>query len=548
MSSSSSNGDGGYGDSGDEEGNKAVIVGAAVALTLTILRAAMDMVQVAGISDANSGKDKKKEKDESKDVEKKGNNTNSYGSVEAGGGGDGGATSSSGGAGEENEPLLLGDSSALPSNNNNNNNDRCRTRFFAACWSLLTCLFVALTLWSTVFSAASNDDVAVVDVGGQREQHHVPAYYNAVPWLLTITSAAFLLNLWLHLRDPPRDRYGAFHRLLQLSAALILWTDWCYACLFAGKNGRYARDRAVVVAIVVAATTAAVVLSFLDGSMLTDRRKLHLRQRRESMVASHPEVFAQMLRPYFWPDGAINKVRAVTTWACVVSSKGCGLVAPLFLGWATTALAHADYRMTVYHSCAYCLVSFAGTTLKECQSLVYLKVAQAAFVQLSQVAFGHLHSLSLDWHLRKKLGEVLRSMDRGIAACDTLMKYLFLWLVPAFAECLTVVIIFAAYFDYLPLAMTVFYFVFAYVFLTIIVTLWRKKFRKALVKSDNEYHDIFTVNVFNCSVKGSLISFSNLLTYIHYLFLQKIRTRWSISKRSSTLPRRNSSGGGSPTP
>ena len=76
-------------------------------------------------------------------------------------------------------------------------------------------------------------------------------------------------------------------------------------------------------------------------------------------------------------------------------------------------------------------------------------------------------------------------MDRGISACDTLMKYLFLWLLPAMAECLVVTIIFATYFNYLPLAIAVFYFVFAYVVWTILITLWRKKFRTALVKHDN---------------------------------------------------------------
>lgn len=141
---------------------------------------------------------------------------------------------------------------------------------------------------------------------------------------------------------------------------------------------------------------------------------------------------------------------------------------------------------------------------------MYLKVAQAAFVQLSEAAFGHLHSLSLDWHLRKKLGEVLRSMDRGIAACDTLMRYLFLWLVPALAECIVVVIIFATYFDYLPMAVTVFYFVFVYIVWTILVTLWRKKFRKALVQSDNEYHDIFT---------DSMVNFETVSTYCYAYYL-----------------------------
>ena len=115
---------------------------------------------------------------------------------------------------------------------------------------------------------------------------------------------------------------------------------------------------------------------------------------------------------------------------------------------------------------------------KEGQSLVYLRVAQAAFVQLSKQTFNHLHELSLDWHLRKKLGDVLRSMDRGITACDTLMKYGFLYLIPALTECFVVCFIFAFHFNYWPLAVTIFYFVFLYILVTILMTLWRKKFRK----------------------------------------------------------------------
>ena len=30
--------------------------------------------------------------------------------------------------------------------------------------------------------------------------------------------------------------------------------------------------------------------------------------------------------------------------------------------------------------------------------------------------------LSLDWHLRKKMGEVLRVMDRGITSADSVMS------------------------------------------------------------------------------------------------------------------------------
>jgi ABC-type transport system involved in Fe-S cluster assembly fused permease/ATPase subunit len=170
---------------------------------------------------------------------------------------------------------------------------------------------------------------------------------------------------------------------------------------------------------------------------------------------------------------------------------------PIYLGRATTALAQLDYTATIQNTVIYVTLNFAGSFFKECQSLVYLKVAQAAFVQLSEVSFRHLHSLSLDWHLKKKLGEVMRSLDRGILACDTLMKYLFLWLVPAIAECILVCVIFATYFDYFPLAVSVFYFVFCYMILTIVITLWRKKFRKQVAKSDNDWHDRATDSLVN---------------------------------------------------
>jgi len=49
---------------------------------------------------------------------------------------------------------------------------------------------------------------------------------------------------------------------------------------------------------------------------------------------------------------------------------------------------------------------FCFQVTKELQSLVYLKVKQTAFVQVAVMTFAHVHTLSLDWHLRKKMGQV----------------------------------------------------------------------------------------------------------------------------------------------
>ena len=54
---------------------------------------------------------------------------------------------------------------------------------------------------------------------------------------------------------------------------------------------------------------------------------------------------------------------------------------------------------------------------------------------------------------------------------------------------IAVCVIFALYFDYLPLGITMFVFVFVYIVYTIGITTWRKKFRKNITKTDNDWHD-----------------------------------------------------------
>ncbi|GAX17583.1 ATP-binding cassette, subfamily B (MDR/TAP), member 6 [Fistulifera solaris] len=311
-----------------------------------------------------------------------------------------------------------------------------------------------------------------------------------------------LTNIIFQWRDPEKQRYGHTSRFFHIASAWILWSAFSFEYITVKYN-----DSAKSFSwITVGAATLQLVLTLVDaccvqGPPRQNRPSQSDESDKKSALSS--QQFMTLLRPYFWPDATadstalMNRSRAVLTWVCVAGSKVCNLVSPLFLGWASTALAHADYQRAIYFSCGYAAISWTGNALKEAQSLVYLKVAQAAYVQLAVASFGHLHSLSLDWHLRKKMGLVLRSMSRGISACDTLMKYLFLWLLPALAECISVCLIFATYFSFLPLAVTVFYFVFVYTVWTILVTLWRKKFRKQLVQSDNEMENRFVDSMMN---------------------------------------------------
>lgn len=323
------------------------------------------------------------------------------------------------------------------------------------------------------------------------------AVYDAVP--LGCATVAVFIGTIMNLRDFHRKRFGSLQRGLYSMSALLLLVGCIILIALPSPDGVTAAPTRVDIGTISCLVIYAV-LAIIEGRVC---RYPEVKSSKEGKKAKlNKRALLTILRPYFWPDAtatsaAINRARAITTWLCVGSAKACSLYAPILLGKASTALSRLDYERAIRYVVLYTLANLGSSTFKEGQSLIYLKVGQAAFVQISELSFNHLHSLSLDWHLRKKLGEVLRSMDRGIAACDTLMRYLFLWLVPALAECILVTIIFATYFDFFPLAVAVFFFIFAYVTWTVMLTLWRRKYRKKTAKFDNNWHDICTDSLIN---------------------------------------------------
>lgn len=138
-----------------------------------------------------------------------------------------------------------------------------------------------------------------------------------------------------------------------------------------------------------------------------------------------------------------------------------------------------------------------SAALKQGQNAVYLRVKQEAFAQIARMTFTHLHSLSLQWHLKKQMGNVLRSMDRGIASADTVVSYLFLYLLPSIVESAVVFTIFYMHFNQPMLSAVIFVHLVIYAVITIQITIWRKKYRKATNKHDNEFHDKATDSLIN---------------------------------------------------
>ena len=200
-----------------------------------------------------------------------------------------------------------------------------------------------------------------------------------------------IFGIILNIRDKKRARFVVSSRFLYLSSAATL--------LIAG--------------LIAQATFAILAILPYLALAIIESRVFDYPKTSPSLVKKatlSTEAIFTLLKPYCWPDAttnsaAINRILVILTWVCVISAKVCSLIAPIYLGKASTALSQFQYTEAVYLSIYFALLSFFSKLFKEGQSLFYLKVAQAAFVQLSEAAFHHIHTLSLDWHLRKKLGD-----------------------------------------------------------------------------------------------------------------------------------------------
>jgi ABC transporter transmembrane region len=448
------------------DASKTMVILTWIASTLQLLRLAIDLVWVASITSSSAAaskpttsvKEAAKPSTTQSDEEQGLGESNGAKSVETSpllGKGSGGT--------EDKRNYQSAPTSTFASISGPDSLGRATTHHFSTRWFAIASIWAILAIALTITIVIQEQAVRDLSATTSFATHYT---HTAITFMI-------LIELLLWIRDPECQRtQGQFLRIMTILAWSITMIISCrtmsIVAFFKNHDSEDMSQHAPVspFAIIVFAASMTSMLVAIRGGMRAEQTQeadpLGNSDQPETKLKASANVsgfltdshtMRTLLKPYFWPDGTTdtafwNRIRAILTWCCVVGAKISNLTSPLFLGGATTALSHHEYKSCAQHVVIYCILNWISTTCKEGQSVIYLKVAQAAFVQLSTTAFHHILNLSLDFHLRKKLGEVLRSMDRGISACDTLMKYLFLWLFPAIGECIVVCIIFAAYFQY----------------------------------------------------------------------------------------------------
>ncbi|XP_033111123.1 ATP-binding cassette sub-family B member 6, mitochondrial-like [Anneissia japonica] len=123
--------------------------------------------------------------------------------------------------------------------------------------------------------------------------------------------------------------------------------------------------------------------------------------------------------------------------------------------------------------------------LSNVRSFLWIKVQQYTTKSIMVHLFGHLHSLSLHWHLNRKTGEVLRIMDRGTTSINSILSYILFNIAPTIADILIAIVFFITSFN-AWFGLIVFIAMAAYVVATIAITEWRTKYRREMNLKDNE--------------------------------------------------------------
>jgi ATP-binding cassette subfamily B protein len=194
--------------------------------------------------------------------------------------------------------------------------------------------------------------------------------------------------------------------------------------------------------------------------------------------------------PYLWPRGEPGlRARVVLSLLCLLIAKLATVYVPILYKRAVDALtpdpAGAALVVPLALIVAYGLVRVASAAFSELRDALFEKVSQRAIRRVALETFGHLHRLSLRFHLDRRTGGVTRAIERGTSGIGFLLSFMLFNILPTLLEiglvCAVLWGLYAPSFALVTLVTLV-----AYVAFTIGVTEWRTRFVRELNDIDTE--------------------------------------------------------------
>lgn len=222
-------------------------------------------------------------------------------------------------------------------------------------------------------------------------------------------------------------------------------------------------------------------------------------QPAHEKARSHLSYIPVML-PFFWPTGhAVLRIRVVCALVCLGLAKVVTVLTPFAYRAAVDELASPSPHIPFTPIGLYFVGRFASTSLADIRDIFFAPVSQHALHASAMRTFKHLHSLSVDFHVRRRTGGLLRIIDRGTRGLSSVIYFALFSLLPTILEIIFVAALVSWLYSW-EIAATIFATLVIYIFYTVVVTEWRTKFRRSMNEKENETNDRSVDSLINFEV------------------------------------------------
>ena len=216
------------------------------------------------------------------------------------------------------------------------------------------------------------------------------------------------------------------------------------------------------------------------------------------------------LLPYLWR----YKWRVIFALGFMVAAKMANVSVPLLLKELVDAMSirpgSVESMLVVPLGLllAYGGLRLSTSVFTELRELVFAKATEGATRSIALEVFGHLHALSLRFHLERQTGGMTRDIERGTRGVQSLISYSLYSIVPTLIEVSMVLALLGTKFDmgyvWITLVALVLYITF-----TVVVTEWRTKFRRQM----NELESVSQTRAIDSLLNYETVKYFNNETF-----------------------------------
>lgn len=198
---------------------------------------------------------------------------------------------------------------------------------------------------------------------------------------------------------------------------------------------------------------------------------------------------------YMWPAGRPDlKLRVVLAIGALLLSK----VATSFIPFAYKGIIDSldgatngdstlilGLAVPIVLVIAYAVGNVVDAGFQQLRDVLFASVGQHAVRKLAYRTFGHLHRLSLRFHLSRRTGGLSRVIERGTKGIETIVRFTMLNTAPTLVEFLITGVIFIVMFGVSYLGVLVVT-IWLYLYFTIKASNWRITIRRDMNQSDTD--------------------------------------------------------------